>query len=178
MCRYAMTIYKPHQACFNCRKTFKRRLLGDITRGKGDEQAAKCPQCGELTADMGLDFESPKKTDVKKWAHLKELYTVGITFHSCGCTGPGYIPKDKSQLIAYFEGLKKDYQRELVFWRERTAPVTEAEIQREMSKNYEYVRKIERGPKPRKKVISNEEAINYWINKIQEVDEQLKRIKR
>ena len=33
MCRYTMTTYKPHYACFECNKTFKRRLLTDIDRG-------------------------------------------------------------------------------------------------------------------------------------------------
>ena len=32
MCRYAMAKYKPHYACFNCRKTFKRKLMWDIKR--------------------------------------------------------------------------------------------------------------------------------------------------
>ncbi|RZK57404.1 MAG: hypothetical protein EOO91_10235, partial [Pedobacter sp.] len=77
--------------------------MADIQRGEGTKNEAKCPECGELTASMGLDFESLKKTDLKKWAHLKSLYSVGITFHSCGCTGPGYIPNTTEKLIAYFE---------------------------------------------------------------------------
>jgi hypothetical protein len=104
MCRYATTRYKPHFACFNCRKTFKRRLLWDISDDdKLIEVEAKCPQCGKLMADMGLDFASPKKDDTKEWNHIKDLYLVGITFHSCGCTGPGYIPKDKEKLITHFK---------------------------------------------------------------------------
>ena len=101
-----MTSYKPHYACFNCRKTFKRRLFGDIKKGLSVSDA-KCPECGELTAHMGLDFESPKKDDLKKWEHLKSLYSVGITFHSCGCSGPGYIPNSKEKLIEYFDGTYK-----------------------------------------------------------------------
>ncbi len=90
-----MTTYKPHYACFECRKTFKRRLEKDIYDGfnKSKEQnPAKCPECSELMANMGLDFESPKKKDIKSWEHIATLYEVGITFHSCGCSGPGYIP--------------------------------------------------------------------------------------
>jgi hypothetical protein len=105
MCRYAMVSYKPHFACFNCRKTFKRRLLNDVDRDETESVAAKCPECGQLMADMGLDFESPKKKDVKAWEHLKTLYAVGITFHSCGCSGPGYIPSSTEALVAYFTNI-------------------------------------------------------------------------
>jgi len=106
MCRYGMTTYKPHYACFECRKTFKRRLLVDILDGYStnvQESSAKCPECGSIMADMGLDFESPKKKDVKAWKHIALLYDVGITYHSCGCSGPGYIPKEKDSLIAFFQ---------------------------------------------------------------------------
>ena len=68
MCRYAMTRYKPHYACFNCRKTFKRRLLSDL-ESKDDFQLkeAKWPDCGQLMANMGKDFEAPKKSAIKAW---------------------------------------------------------------------------------------------------------------
>ena len=68
MCRYAMTRYKQHYACFNCRKTFKRRLLSDL-ESKDDFQLkeAKCPDCGQLMANMGKDFEAPKKSAIKAW---------------------------------------------------------------------------------------------------------------
>ena len=65
MCRYAMVSYKPHYACFNCRKTFKRRLFYDIRKGEQND-IAKCPQCGKPMADMGLDFASPSKNDKKR----------------------------------------------------------------------------------------------------------------
>ncbi len=64
-----MVAYKPHYACFNCRKTFKRKLINDIKRGAESVQEAKCPECEGLMANMGLDFESPKKDDLKKWEH-------------------------------------------------------------------------------------------------------------
>lgn len=82
MYRYAMTTYKLHYACFNCRKTFKRKLMWDINRDNKDVREAKCPQCGDLMANMELDFESPKKDNIKEWNHIKELYSVGITFYS------------------------------------------------------------------------------------------------
>lgn len=87
-----MTSYKPHYACFNCRKTFKRRLFRDIKTGEFGFEA-KCPQCGELTADMGLDFESPKKEDVKKWEHLKVCIQLALPF--IPAVAVGYIPNSK-----------------------------------------------------------------------------------
>ena len=41
MCRYGHQIYKPHYVCFDCRKTFKRRLIEDIIMHNGDWEAYK-----------------------------------------------------------------------------------------------------------------------------------------
>jgi DNA-directed RNA polymerase subunit RPC12/RpoP len=173
MCKYAMYAYKPHYACFNCRKTFKRRLLSDINRGQATGVAAKCPQCSSLTAYMGYDFESPKKNDLKAWAHIKSLYSVGITFFSCGCTGPGYIPNSKEKLIQYFEDLKGDYAKEIEFWRKRIEPVNERSIQSDLSRNFDNIHKIRFPSVAKGKIIKNEEGINFWIAKIREADEKL-----
>ena len=147
MCRYAQTNYKPHLACFNCRKTFKRRLLYDINKESDTLNEAKCPQCGALMADMGLDFASPKKDDIKKWELLKKMFTVGITFHSCGCSGPGYIPTSSETLTAYFYTILENYHQELDFWRNNVGQKKENEI---------------------------EQAKQYWLNKINEVEQKLK----
>jgi hypothetical protein len=56
--------------------------MWDINRDNKDVTEAKCPQCGDLMAKMELDFESPKKDNIKEWNHIKELYSVGITFYS------------------------------------------------------------------------------------------------
>lgn len=113
MCRYAMSTYKEHYVCFECRKTFKRRLLRDVNRekviNKEEELPSKCPECGQLMANMGKDLESPKKKDLTTWSHLKSLYQAGITFHSCGCIGPGYVPKDKTALIKSLKECRLSY---------------------------------------------------------------------
>jgi hypothetical protein len=177
MCKYAMYVYKPHYACFNCRKTFKRRVMADIYRGEGTKNPAKCPDCGELTASMGYDFESPKKTDLKAWAHIKSLYSVGITFMSCGCTGPGYIPNSKEQLIKYFEELIADYTKESKFWRNRIEPVDKRGIESDRSKNWERLRKVDLQFSSKDKVVKNQQAIDFWIAKIKEVEAKLKTLK-
>lgn len=147
--------------------------MRDINKDDKRTVDAKCPQCGHLMADMGLDFESPKQKDVKAWEHIKNLYSVGITFHSCGCTGPGYIPNTSERLAQYFKDLLKEYQLNLVFWRQRIEPTNEKEIQREKSKHFDFVRKIPRDLKNKRGVISNEEAKNFWFNRIKEVESKL-----
>lgn len=171
MCRYAAITYKPHFACFSCQKTFKRRLMSDIQRGEESKIDAKCPECGQLMANMGKDFESPKKTDHKQWRHLKELYSVGIAFHSCGCTGPGYIPANKADTIAYFNERKADYVKQLNFWRNRIAPTNQNEIDREKSQHSNELFELPGAFKS--KQIKNEDAITFWTSKLIEVDQKL-----
>lgn len=54
MCRYGMTTHKPHFACFECRKTFKRKLMSDINGDDKSTVEAKCPRCGQLMAIWDL----------------------------------------------------------------------------------------------------------------------------
>lgn len=170
-----MVSYKPHFACFNCRKTFKRRLKRDVKNEEEPILEAKCPECVELMANMGLDFESPKKDDVKKWEHIKSLYSVGITFHSCGCSGPGYIPNSKEKLIEYFEELKEKYLKNIDFWRSRTEPTNNSERDRDWNKNW-----VELGSvtsKKKKEIIKNQEGITFWLKRVQEIESKISLVK-
>lgn len=183
MCRYGMASYKPHYACFNCRKTFKRRLLFDIQGGhnkENKETPAKCPECSNIMADMGLDFESPKKKDVKTWNHIATLYKVGITFHSCGCTGPGYIPQDTKELLNYFTRIKETYLKHLHFWARRTEnPESQSDIAKDKHKNssflYSVPKEIRNGTK-NKPEYNSKKAQTYWGEKIAEIDLKIKTI--
>ncbi len=180
MCRYGTNTYKSHYACFECRKTFKRRLLVDIDRDTAnsenifEKQEYKCPECGEMMANMGLDFESPKKNDLKVWNHMKDLYKTGVTFHSCGCTGPGYIPKDKTALIAFLNKQKENYIKHLRFWLTRLESKKE-EI-RKSDKNGSFLwnlpNEFETGTK-KKREIDLEKAVNYWTEKVNEIDKNI-----
>ena len=96
-------------------------------------------------ADMGMDFEAPKKSEIKKWEHLILLYSVGITFHSCGCSGPGYIPNTTERLITHFQELKNEYQSQLIFWRQRKEPTNEKEADRDISKNWTFISQVPNG---------------------------------
>jgi len=171
-----MTLYKPHFACFACRKTFKRRLWIDIRKGNENSKEAKCPDCSQLMANMGMDFEAPKKNNIKAWQHIEELFSAGIAFHSCGCMGPGYIPNNRESLLSYFQELIEDYQKQLSFWRKRQEPTNEREAQREFSKNWDFIGNIPSADRKvgKNKFLKNETAINYWIGRIKEVEDKLK----
>lgn len=178
MCRYAMIPYKPHYACFSCRKTFKRRLLSDITEcDQVASKEAKCPECGSLMANMGKDFKAPKKEAIKEWKQLELLYSVGITFHSCGCSGPGYIPNTPEQLIKHFEKIGQTYQQQLDFWRRREEPVTKYEIHLDKNKNWSYISRMPDHLRKGKEPVKNEEARNFWIGRIKELEQKIAQIK-
>jgi len=186
MCRYGMTPYKQHFACFSCRKTFKRRLLGDIDRDKAcneEEKVAKCPDCSQKMANMGLDFEAPKKTNSKAWQHLENLYQVGITFHSCGCSGSGYIPCDVSTLISQFEETKETYILHRRFWLNYKSPEgkrTDSEKQKDFNKNcsfyYKIPKKLRNGNQNNLK-FKVDEAIAYWTTNINKITEHISFVK-
>ena len=177
MCKYAIYAYKPHYACFNCRKTFKRKLLVDINRNLAyneneNEKPSKCPECSALMANMGLDFESPKKNDIKAWAHIQDLYKSDITFHSCGCSGPGYIPKDKTQLLAFLNEKRANYIKQQHFWANWIAPKTTSENQSDLAKHGNYIYSLPKGFKTGTKnnrVVDKEKAIIYWADRVKEI---------
>ncbi len=172
MCRYAMIAYKPHYACFSCQKTFKRRLLKDVDRNAETSTEARCPECGELMANMGKDFKSPPKNDDKKWQHIRSLYTVGITFHSCGCSGPGYIPNDREAIISYLEQIRSGYEESLVFWRNRTEPDSREQRIKDYQRNWHKLSAVKSNAQ--KQGVSNHEGIDYWIKRIHDVEERIK----
>ncbi|UPZ16522.1 hypothetical protein [Flavobacterium humidisoli] len=147
----------------------------DVKKGEASVFEAKCPQCAEFMANMGLDFESPKKDDIKKWEHIKSLFSVGITFHSCGCSGPGYIPNSKEKLIEYFEGIKKRYLENMGFWRTRIEPTNKQEKERDLNKNWHKLSSISSNYK--KEIVTNQEGLDYWHVKIKQVEEKLNLIK-
>ena len=124
-------------------------------------------------ANMGKDFEAPKKGDVKAWRHLRRLYSVGIAFHSCGCTGPGYIPADRECLIEYLMGIKADYEDHLKFWRERPEPQDRREIDRDKTQNWPRINSVPPELKDKKGSVRNADAVDYWIGQIREVENRI-----
>lgn len=144
------------------------------------ENPSKCPECGNIMADMGLDFEAPKKKDLKAWNHFTLLYQVNITFHSCGCTGPGYIPSDSNALTKHFLRIKEVYLLHQHFWSRRTNdPETQSEISKDQSKNgsflYGIPKEFRKGTK-NKPVYDSKKAQMYWVDKVAEIEKKIKTI--
>ncbi len=173
MCRYAMITYKPHYACFECRKTFKRRLLKDVARDEETSVVAKCPECGGLMANMGLDFKSPSKNDLKAWQHMRSLYAVGITYHSCGCSGPGYIPSSTEAIVAYLETRLADYIRQLRFWLHYTQPDTRAAFDRDKDENWQHISRLPKSLMDKRHRVDSEAAINYWRQHVNNLEHNI-----
>ena len=177
MCRYAMTAYKSHCACFTCRKTFKRRLLHDVARDEVESVAAKCPDCRHLAASMGLDFKSPPKDDVKAWQHLRNLYSVGITYHSCGCSGPGYIPATSEAIVDYLAVRLADYVRELRYWLNRITPESKAEREKDTTKNWSRNQRLPPSLRGKNGGIITASAIAYWQGLVHDMEYRLAKAK-
>ncbi|TVT40074.1 hypothetical protein FNT36_11255 [Hymenobacter setariae] len=173
MCRYAMTTYKAHYACFDCRKTFKRRLLHDVARDESKSVAAKCPDCAQVAANMGLDFKSPSKDDVKAWQHLRSLYVVGVTYHSCGCSGPGYIPATTGELVAYLQERLTDYVKELRYWLNRRQPTTKVEFEYDKNKNWAHNTRFPRQLVGRNGGVNSMDAIAYWQQRVYDLEHNI-----
>ncbi len=60
-------------------------------------------------AEMGLDFAPPPMKDRKAWNVLAKLWTTGETFHSCGCGGPGYRPRNPADYEVFLLEMRVRY---------------------------------------------------------------------
>jgi hypothetical protein len=85
MCRYALHPAKTHFACLPCRYTGKlpQRL----------DEPPRCPHCHSGMIDLGKDFKAPRRQNLAQWRKVTLLADAGITFDSCGCSGPGPRPR-------------------------------------------------------------------------------------
>jgi hypothetical protein len=111
-------IYRELVACWSCEKklTQRERKYGvklDELRAEYHAAERQCPECGELMADLGLDFKPPRQNDVRAWTALQGVYRVGHVWRTCGCNGPGWIPKSKSEFQQYLVDTKSHYETQL-----------------------------------------------------------------
>ena len=111
-------VYKQLQHLWSSQKALQRREqeLGHRLAELEEEYRSathKCPECGDEMIDMGLDFKPPMQSDAKAWKTLQGMYRVGHAFHTCGCYGPGWIPKSTSDYRHYLASAKKDYEGQL-----------------------------------------------------------------
>ena len=80
--------------------------------------------------------------------------------------------------MAYFEELRHDYFKEIEFWRNRKEPVEKREIESDLSKNWDYIRKVGLRSLSKDKNVKNQDAINFWLGKIKEVETKLTSIQQ
>lgn len=79
----------------------------ELTTAENEQREYLCPQCSKPMINMGHDFKTPPKNDQKQWQKVKILYQHGFTYHSCGCGGPGYRPKNLNQVQHFLEANKQ-----------------------------------------------------------------------
>lgn len=89
MCRYA-TPYKPHFVCLACGSSFKQSPL--------PPREHPCPRCRTPMINAGFDLAIPRRRDKNAWEALGATLRAGLTFHSCGCGGPGYRPRSTAEV--------------------------------------------------------------------------------
>ena len=90
MCRYGMQLYKSRLVCLSCRSSFKK--------AGGPAEGDRCPRCRALMVNAGRDLAVPRRRDAAGWRTLEAVLRSGLTFHSCGCGGPGYRPRSWAEV--------------------------------------------------------------------------------
>ncbi|MFF3575772.1 hypothetical protein [Streptomyces mirabilis] len=48
--------------------------------------------------NAGFDLAVPRRRDKSAWEALEATLRAGLTFHSCGCGGPGYRPRSTAEV--------------------------------------------------------------------------------
>jgi hypothetical protein len=81
----------------------------------------KCPECGGLMADLGLDLKTPRQNDARAWKKLQGMYRVGHEWRSCGCDGPGWIPVSTSDMRQYLTARLQIFKKRLLHTEELPA---------------------------------------------------------
>ena len=107
----------------------------------------KCPDCATEMFSIGLDFRAPKKSKIKEWKIIRSMYEVGNTFHTCGCDGPGYIPKNGRDHLGDLQKIREKYLNHL--------EVRCEEVSQEQLSDY----------------------LNYWAGKLTLVNHEINKIK-
>ena len=109
--------YKYKYICTDCRKSFKRKILSDLTKYKNlEEKDPKCPDCGKLTDVIGPKFRAPKADNIKAWKSIKVLHDIGVLNFVGWATAHIEIPVTTKALQNFLKELKADYEWNIKQW--------------------------------------------------------------
>ena len=92
------------QACFSCRKVFKKpHYYGPAE----DAPLYPCPDCGEPMKAMGYKFRAPEKKNKKEWQRIEKCEKDGIAWTTRTIRKEEEIESTKlSQEMNYYLGIK------------------------------------------------------------------------
>jgi hypothetical protein len=109
--------YKSKYICTDCRKSFKRKILSDISNNKEQtETESKCPECGNLTNWIGPKFRAPKMDNINAWNSIKIMKEIGILDFIGWSTNHIEIPETKKSLNTFLIELKANYEIHIKKW--------------------------------------------------------------
>ncbi|MBU2713827.1 hypothetical protein [Zooshikella harenae] len=109
---------------------------------------SKCPECGGQMANMGMDFKSPKTTDIKSWKIIEGMFRIGAIYQSCGCEGIGFVPASGSEYKQYLKEKLSGYLMRL----------NQVEIDEELN------------------AYERAERAGYWNSRIKNIQNEIKKI--
>jgi len=84
-------MYKPHYACFDCRKVWKplQRSEAETVYFKklviSNPANTRCSSCRKPGIYMGLNFRAPKKDDIKEWNKVQKILNENPTAFEAKC---------------------------------------------------------------------------------------------
>ena len=90
-----------HRAILRARLEAELGTTLDELRKRVRDLVTRCPQCGGPMADLGLDFKPPRANAVRAWRRIEGMHRLGHAWHTCGCNGPGFVPRDATGYAQY-----------------------------------------------------------------------------
>jgi hypothetical protein len=80
-------------ACFDCRKSFKRNVIGYLYfdnngkkrspdfHKKWQHESRPCPDCQKPAYYMGIDFKPPRTSDIRGWKKVEAFILSGKHYY-------------------------------------------------------------------------------------------------
>ena len=110
-----------------CRENELGYRLDDLKR-RSRQAVRPCPICRSPMSNLGLDLKIPPHRDTAAWKALQVVFRLGHPFFTCGCDGPGWIPRSTRDLRNYLEAKRQRFRNERNRVRKRTDLTTESRL--------------------------------------------------